>query len=377
MKIKEKITALFIAAAAVNSMFIAVYAEEKPRISYILAETETGTVICSENADEVRPCSALAKLMTAYISGMKMRSGELSEDTIMVSSPYANSLKGAEIWLTDSEKMALSDLLKGMLAGNANDAACTIAENISASEENFVSEMNKTAETLGMASTEFADSSGLSAESVSTASDMLLLSRAVSECSALRPYTAIYMDYLRNGETQIVNTNRLVRTYDGCTGLKYAFSDEAGHCLAVSAERSGTSYTAVLMGYDDKDEMFAKAKELLNYGFSAFSGVVPEIPEELPDYVDVKGGTSPKVRAAIEKNITVIVPNSQKGRIEGRVAVPDYVYAPVRAGDKIGEISYYLNGELIYSGNITAKSNVKAVSFKFSLSKLLKYLFEI
>ncbi len=93
--------------------------------------------------------------------------------------------------------------------------------------------------------------------------------------------------------------------------------------------------------------------------------------------MDVKGGTSPKVRAAIEKNITVIVPNSQKGRIEGRVAVPDYVYAPVRAGDKIGEISYYLNGELIYSGNITAKSNVKAVSFKFSLSKLLKYLFEI
>lgn len=376
MKIRKKLTALLSAAAAVNAMLIAVNAEDR-QVSYILAETETGTVICSENADEIRPCAALAKLMTAYIAGTKMRSGELSGDTVMVSSPYANSLKGAEIWLTDSEKMALSDLLKGMLAGNANDAACTIAENISASEESFVSEMNKTADIIGMTSTKFADSSGLSDDSVSTASDMILLSCAVSECSALRPYTAIYMDYLRNGETQIVNTNRLVRTYGGCTGLKYAFSEEAGHCLAVSAERSGNSYTAVLMGYDDKDEMFAKAKELLNYGFSAFSRVTPEIPEELPDYVNVKGGTSAKVRAAVEKDITVIVPNSQKGRIEGRIAVPEYVYAPVRAGDKIGEISYYLNGELIYNGNVTAKSNVKAVSFKFSLSKLLKYLLEI
>lgn len=376
MKIPKRLAALLFAAAAVNTALITAFAEDK-QVSFILAETETGTVICSENADEVRPCAAFAKLMTAYIAGTKMRAGELSEDTVMVSSPYANSLKGAEIWLTDGEKMALSDLLKGMLAGNANDAACTIAENISASEEKFVSEMNKTAALIGMTSTGFADSSGLSADSVSTASDMMLLSCAVSECSVLRPYTAIYMDYLRNGETQIVNTNRLVRTYDGCTGLKYAFSEEAGHCLAVSAERSGTSYTAVLMGYGDKDEMFAKAKELLNYGFSAFSRIVPEIPEELPDYVDVKGGTSAKVRAAVEKNITVIVPNSRKGRIEGRIAVPDYVYAPVRAGDKIGEISYYLDGKLIYNGNVTAKSNVKAVSFEFSLSKLLKYLFEI
>lgn len=271
--------------------------------------------------------------------------------------------------------MSLGDLLKGAVPGNANDAACTIAENLGGSEEKFTEMMNNRAAELGMKGTGFADSTGLG-NSVSAAGDMALLSCELLRHETVKPVFSIYLDYVRNGETQIVNTNRLVRTYEGCTGLKYSFSEESGYCAAVSAERDGKAFVAALLGYPDKDKLFAKARELLDHGFSAYSCVTPDAPEDFPDYITVKGGVSEKVRAAYDKNIRIVVPNGKIRQLDGYAAYPEYVYAPVKAGDKLGELFYYLDGNLVYRGEIRAKSNVKAKSQGFSLSRLLKYLFE-
>lgn len=271
--------------------------------------------------------------------------------------------------------MSLYDLLKGAIPGNANDAACTIAENLGGTEEKFTEMMNKRAAELGMKGTSFVDSTGLG-DSVSAAGDMARLSCELLRHETVKPIFSIYLDYVRDGETQIVNTNRLVRTYEGCTGLKYSYSDESGYCAAVSAERDGKAFVAALLGYPDKDKLFAKARELLDYGFSAYSCVTPDAPEDFPDYIRVKGGVSDKVRAAYDKNIRIVVPNAKIRQLGGYAAYPEYVYAPVKAGDKLGELFYYLDGNLVYRGEIRAKSNVKAKSQRFSLSRLLKYLFE-
>ncbi len=368
----------FTAAAAAVVMFINAFSftvsAENSEGTFALAEAETGTIILESGADTILPCGSLAKLMTALLAAEAVEDGRASLDENMTASAHANSLGGAEIWLTEGEKMTLGDLLKGAIPGNANDAACTIAENLSGSEENFTEQMNSKAALLGLNGTHFADSTGLG-NSVSTAGDMAKLSCELLRFDAVKPVFSIYLDYVRNGETQIVNTNRLVRTYEGCTGLKYSYSEESGYCAAVSAERDGKMFVAALLGYSDKDKLFAKARELLDHGFSAYSCITPEAPEDFPDYIGVKGGVSAKVRAAYDKDIRIVVPNGKIRLLEGYAAYPEYVYAPVKAGDKLGELFYYLDGKLVYRGDICAKSNVKAKNQEFSLSKLLKYIF--
>lgn len=369
----------FTAAAAAAVMFVNAFSftvsAEEAEGTFALAEAETGTIILESGADTVMPCGSLTKLMTALLAAEAVEDGKVSLDSEMTASAHANSLSGAEIWLVEGEKMSLGDLLKGAVPGNANDAACTIAENLGGSEEKFTEMMNNRAAELGMKGTGFADSTGLG-NSVSAAGDMALLSCELLRHETVKPVFSIYLDYVRNGETQIVNTNRLVRTYEGCTGLKYSFSEESGYCAAVSAERDGKAFVAALLGYPDKDKLFAKARELLDHGFSAYSCVTPDAPEDFPDYITVKGGVSEKVRAAYDKNIRIVVPNGKIRQLDGYAAYPEYVYAPVKAGDKLGELFYYLDGNLVYRGEIRAKSNVKAKSQGFSLSRLLKYLFE-
>jgi D-alanyl-D-alanine carboxypeptidase (penicillin-binding protein 5/6) len=313
--------------------------------------------------------------MSLLLIGEAIRDGKISVQDEVTTSEHAASMGGSQIYLEPGEKMTANDLLKAIVIGSANDAVVAMAEHIAGSETAFVSMMNAKAAELGMADTTFVNASGLDAPGhVTSAYDIALMSRALLlEYPDIKKYTTIWMDSVRRGEFQLANTNKLIRTYTGATGLKTGSTSVAGCCLAASAERDGMELICGVLGSPTSKDRFAAAKSLLDYGFANYA-LVEVFPKEALLPVPVKLGVCPDVQPILSGDNHLVVDKGLEKKLERTIEVAEKVDAPVAANQKLGEMIVTSEGSEIARIPIVAGDNVNRIGFGGMYGKLFKSL---
>lgn len=341
--------------------------------SFILMDAVSGEVLLEKNADEPLPPASITKVMTMLLVLEAIERGECAMTDTVTASAHAVSMGGSQIWLKENEQMTVEELFKATAVGSANDAAMALAEHICGSEEAFVARMNERAAQLQMTHTVFHNPTGLDTEGhVSTARDIALMSRELLKHETARTYSSIWMDTLRNGQTQLVNTNKLVRFYKGCIGLKTGTTDGAGSCLSAAAERDGMTLIAVVMGCPTSKERFADARALLDYGFSAYSIYTPQTGTDALPLLTVSGGTKEQLALTIE-TAPMLLKKTQASEVKEEILLPESVEAPVAKGDQVGELCITA-GDKTLSFSICAAEDVPRLSFWSSLCLLFSRL---
>ena len=329
--------------------------------SAVVMEASSGQVLYEKDPHQVRSCASITKVMTLCLVMEAIDDGRLSLDQTLTASAHAASMGGSDIWLEEGESMSVDDLIKATVIMSANDAAVVLAEAVSGSEEAFVSAMNQKAQELGMKDTVFQNCNGLDEEGhVTSAYDVALMSRELMTHEKIFDYTLTWMDSVRGGETQLVNTNKLIRTYQGITGLKTGTTSQAGSCITATAEREGLELIAVVLGADSTDHRFQDAAALLDYGFANWKVVVPETPAL--ERVPVARGMVPDVAAQAGESPKLLLKAAQTGEVETEIQWKELT-APICQGDVIGTLRYCLEGETLAQVDITAGESVEEVTF--------------
>ena len=343
--------------------------------SAVLMDAGTGKILWEKNAHEVRACASITKVMTLTLVMEAIDSGRLSLTDTITASAHASSMGGSDIWLEPGESMTADDMIKATMVASANDAAVALAEHLCGSEDAFVEQMNHKAQELGMKETVFKNCNGLDEEGhVTSAYDVALMSRELLKHRDILKYSGIWMDELRNGKTQLVNTNKLLKTYKGITGLKTGTTSQAGSCITATAERDGVSLIAVVLGSASGKERFTDAAKLLDDGFSRFTMTTPEIPEEALRDINVTNGMSDRVSTAVKSSGAVLTEKANKSKVSAQVILPESLEAPVEKGSVIGRIIYKKGGEQIAEDLVTAAEDVKQISFGDVFGLLLRAL---
>lgn len=353
-----------------------VRAEEAASVHHyasVLLEAESGSVLSGTDADTPLPIGSLAKLMTIYLTAEAVAAGTLTPEAQVAAPPSAQETAGAVIWLTSGEKMTVTDLLKGIIIGNANDAAITLACQISGSTARFVSEMNAAAFSLGMRNTRFTDCTGLDDSNRSTAHDIALLCRALLAYDWLTPIFTTWRDFLRDGKTELVSENTLTRTYDGILGFKAGHGDASGYTLALAAQRGEMRCIAVVLGCDDEFERFTYGKNLLANGFANFHVTTPDFSAEFLRPVTVQHGMESAVELEVGALCSIAAPEGAS--LSCAVVLPAYVEAPVRAGQQLGVAAFYCDDCLLYEVPLSAAEAVPRRHFLDALRLLVEHLF--
>ncbi|WP_405346042.1 D-alanyl-D-alanine carboxypeptidase family protein [Ruminococcus sp.] len=343
----------------------------------VLMDADTGKILYEKNAHEQRACASITKVMTLTLVMEAVDSGKIHMDDVVTASAHAASMGGSDIWLEEGEQMTVDDMIKATAVASANDAAVALAEFICGTEDDFVAAMNEKAKALGMDDTTFMNCNGLDEEGhITSAYDVALMSRELIKHEKIFDYTNIWLDNLRGGETQIVNTNKLLRSYDGITGLKTGTTGEAGACISATAERNGLSLIGVVLGADSGKERFRDAATLLDYGFANFESIELGLEEELAP-ITVEGGMEDEVSISCEGVTGLTVPKGEGKGITQTVDIPESLTAPVRRGDVVGRVVFSLNEEELASFDVTANDDVEEKSFGSILGLLLHSLIKM
>lgn len=345
--------------------------------SCAVLEADTGTLLAESNGSQVRSISHLAKLMTVLIAAENIDAGKLSPDDVVTVSAHANSMNGTQIWLDVGEKITVDELLKAVTIGNANDACTALAEKIGGSEESFVKLMNQKAARLGMKDTKFADCTGISSETLSTAVDLSVLSAQLCKYDFLEKYFTTWIDTVRGGKTELVCTNRLIRTYSGAFGLKTCSGETSGECVIAAASRGDMKVCAVLLGCKTDDERFSDAKKVLDRTFSSFEIYTPEYDEAALADIKVKGGEKHFAKTEFSGITPIVIPKGSYPSIQCSFERADSVDAPVKKGGKVGSIAYTLDGNTILSGDIIVSEQVRKIKMPFAVKKVLLNLLNL
>lgn len=347
-----------------------------PCAAAILIDEDSGTVLYEKNADEQRPIASITKVMTLLLTFEAMEAGRISGQDLVPVSEHASSMGGSQIWLEPGEQMTLEDMLKAICVSSANDAAVAVAEYVGGSEPAFVEQMNAEAARLGMTGTHFENACGLDQEGhLSTARDVAVMSREVLlHHTEVRDYCSIWTDTLRGGETQLVNTNKLLKSYQGITGLKTGTTGKAGVCIAASAERDGLRLIAVVLGAASGKERFAAATTLLDYGFSHFENVAVPLPEDAPASLPVERGTVESVSLEYQLPKSILMKKGKGEELTAELDLPEKLAAPVTAGDQVGTVRLACGGDAVGEISITAAQNVNALSFGYCFGRLASSL---
>lgn len=342
--------------------------------SAVLMEQTTGKVLFEKNPNERLPIASVTKIMTLLLT-MEALEGELLrlEDTVTCSKTAA-SMGGSQIWLEEGESMTVDDLLKAAVIVSANDACAVLAEHLCGTIENFVARMNERAKELGMQDTVFLDCSGLNDEAYSSAKDVAIMARELMKHRDIQRYTTVWMDTLRNGESQLVNTNKLVRHYEGATGLKTGTTQKAGHCLAATAEREGIAFVAVILGCDSTDERFGGARAMLDYGFANFLLYTPAPDSTAQTTVPVRHGLDDTVSVAPGTVTPILLKKGQEKGIVTEWDLAEELIAPVQKGQTVGAWRILLNNEVLADIPICAENEVGKLTFTRALGRLLSVL---
>ena len=341
----------------------------------VLMEASTGQVLFEKGAHDRRACASITKVMTLLLTFEALEAGKLSLDQELTASAHAASMGGSDIWLEEGERMTVDDLIKATVIMSANDAAVVLAEAVSGSEEAFVARMNERAGELGMEDTVFKNCNGLDEEGhLTSAYDVAVMSRALLTHEKIRDYSLTWMDSVRNGETQLVNTNKLIRSYQGITGLKTGTTGQAGSCISATAQREGMELIAVVLGAESTDLRFQDAKALLDYGFAGWKTVTPETPFLQP--AAVEGGMAQTVEVAAGEMPSLLLQAAEEAQVETVVQL-EAVKAPVEQGQELGRILCQVAGETVAQVPITAKEGVEAVTFGAAFLALGRALFTL
>ena len=346
--------------------------------SAVLMETSSGKILFEKNPHEQRPCASITKVMTMLLVCEAIDSGKLSLDDTITASAHAASMGGSDIWLEEGETMSADDMIKATVVASANDAAVALAEHLCGSEEVFVQKMNEKANQLGMKDTVFKNCNGLDEDGhITSAYDVAVMSRELMKHEMIFDYTSIWLDNLRDGKTQIVNTNKLLKTYKGITGLKTGTTNDAGCCMAASATRGDMSLVAVVLGCNSGKERFSDAAALLDYGFANFSVTQLKAPDDLPKTIKVENGMQKNIGIGCDINSSIVLDKNSGSKIVSKIDLPESIEAPVASGQKLGTVTYSLDGKAVKSFEITALQDAEKISFASVFSVLLNSIISL
>ena len=365
---------LFVLCAA---LCVPVRALEVSAPSAILMEKETGTVLYAKDEHTAREPASVTKVMTLLLTMEAIDAGTLSYDDLVTGSAHASSMGGSQIWLKEGEQMTVRDLLKAVCVVSGNDAAVALGEHLAGSEDAFVEKMNARAAELGMNDTHFVNACGLPAAGhVSSAHDIALMSRElILHHPDIRQFTTIWMDSLRDGASMLVNTNKLIRFYDGATGLKTGSTSSAGYNVSATAERGGMELIAVVMKGKTSDERFADARALLDYGFATYT-LATVTPDEALTPLPVTLGARSEVQPVLTGENTLLLEKSAASGLQKEVSLPESVPAPVNEGDRLGELRVTnANGETVAVLPILAGESVPHITWSQMFRNVLKIAF--
>ncbi len=359
---------IFILIFSASAVFSS--APEYDAKAVVLMDSASGSVLYGENADEPLPPASVTKIMTMLLIMEAIDRGEIAYDTVVTASERAKSMGGSTVFLDAGEQMTVDDLLKGIAVASGNDACVAMAEHLAGSVEAFVDKMNARAAELGMSNTHFVNCNGLDAEGhYCSAMDIAIMSRELMKHSGIFRYTTIWMDSLRGGAFQLVNTNRLVRFYDGATGLKTGSTNNALCCISATAKRDGMHLIAVVMGSPDSKARFAAASRLLDYGFANFASAELGEKDKIVCRAKVGKGVKDEIELAASDTVSVLLPKAEIENLE-IVTELEPLTAPVEKGAAAGEIRAVLNGETLARCSLTA-AEAAARRGAFSYFRLL------
>ena len=361
--------------AAVTDAAIGTQLDIKAK-SAILMEVNTGRILYEMNPDEKLPPASITKIMSLLLVTEAIDSGKMSVEDVITAGEHACSMGGSQIWLEPGESMTVDDLLKAAVIASANDATVALGEAIAGSEEGFVAMMNEKAASLGMTNTHFANATGLDAEGhISSAHDVAIMSAELIKHDLIKNYSTVWMDTLRDGKSELVNTNKLVRFYEGTTGLKTGTTSGAGYCLSATAERNGLELVAVIMSGDTSADRFNGAKKLLDYGFAnyEYASVVPKLEQT---ELAVKKGVLKKVKITAVDSFGALFKKGEASAITQKLNLKSELTAPVKKDDVVGTVDFYLNDEQVGSVNITAAENAEKLSFLTAFFWILRGIVE-
>ena len=333
----------------------------------VLMDAATGTILYEKNGHERLAPASVTKVMTMLLIMEAIDSGKIGWDDMVTASETAAAKGGSQIYLKAGENLSVTDMLKSIAVSSANDCACAMAEHIAGSETAFVAMMNKRAKELGMNDTNFVNCTGLdddpeAREHLTSAYDIALMSRELlTKHPDIKKFTTIWMDTVRDGTFGLSNTNKLVRFYRGCTGLKTGFTSSAGHCLSASACRDGMELIAVVLGAESSQERFESCKQMLDYGFANYALVMPETPAD--SAVSVKLGTADTVTAIPAELPQFLIDKAQRGEVTTQVVLDETVTAPVSRGQKLGTMTIKAGDQVLAQVNMVAGEAVPRLTW--------------
>lgn len=336
----------------------------------ILVDCNTGKVLLEKNSHDKLPLASVTKVMSMLLIMESIDAGIISYDTKVKVSEHSWGIGGSQVWLEPGEVFTVDELMKAVAIHSANDATVALAEAVAGSEDAFVSMMNQRAKELGMENTNFLDCSGLTdVGHYSCAYDIALMSRELLlKHPEISNYTTVWQAKFREnvpGKTPVSldNTNKLVHYYEGTVGLKTGFTGAAGHCLSAVAVRKGQELISVVLGEPDSNTRFAESRKLLDYGFANFETTMVNTMGEEVQQVPVKKGMKPLVNAVYKEDVKLLMKKGDKGKIERVAKLAENLTAPVKAGQKIGEVNYIVSGNEIGKADLVAAGDVQKASF--------------
>ncbi len=344
--------------------------------SALLMDAATGQILYEANAHTPLAPASVTKVMTMLLIMEAIDSGKIGWNDTVTASEAAAAKGGSQIYLKVGETMTVSDMVKSIAVSSANDCACAMAEHLAGSESAFVDLMNQRAQELGMADTHFVNCTGLdddpeAAKHLTSAHDIAVMSRELLKNHPdIKKYTTIWMDTVRNGAFGLSNTNKLVRFYDGATGLKTGFTAGAGYCLSASAQRDGLELIAVVMGCETSQQRFAACKSMLDYGFANYALVIPEAPADTN--VPVKLGIEKAVQAVPAEENAMLIDKSQRSQVTTQVELDPQVTAPVSQGQRLGTMTVKAGEQILKQIPLVAKNGVARLTLGDLFLLLLK-----
>lgn len=371
----KRVISLILALSFVLSFPICVNAAENKKLnvkSSILMCLDTGDVIKQNNAYEHLSPASVTKLMSILLILEAIDSGKIKLTDEVAATENAVSKGGSQIWLEVGEKMSVNDLFKAVVIASANDACTLLGEYVAGSDSAFVDMMNKRVETLGLKNSHFENCTGLDDEITnhySCAYDLAVIAKEVMKHKLILKYSTVWLDSLRNGKTELNNTNKMINKYNGMTGLKTGTTSNAGFCLCATATRDGISFVSVVLGAQTSDDRFALTEELLDYGFANYKLDNIKIDNSKLKTVKVKNGVDKSITPKCELNKKLLLPkNSDK--ITYKYSFLEEVKAPVKKGDKLGVITVYSGNKKISSIELKSDKNIKSVTFLYIFKKM-------
>ena len=334
--------------------------------SGILIEEKTGQILFEKDSHKILRPASVTKIMTILLIMDNIKEGNISLEDTVPCSETASNMGGSQIWLSPNESLTVHEMLKAICVVSANDCAVAMAEFISGSEEAFVILMNEKAKELGMNDTTFKNCHGIDEDGhVSSSYDISIMSRQLlTKHPEIKEYTSIWMDSLRDGSSMLVNTNKLIRTYEGATGLKTGSTSLALYNLSASATRDNLSLISVIMRAPTTEIRFKEAKLLLDYGFNKFTSINLCHKSDIYTEVNILKGIEPNLNLVFENTSEIIIEKNNNSNVETITTLNENITAPIFKGDVLGKVDFKINNEIISSVNLVAEKDIPKNSFK-------------